>query len=334
MLALRSATGWSDHMTASPPAYDAGFVHSALFYRSEQQYLDLVMTAVSEALSNYEPVWVGVPGDKLASLYDALGPVADDTEVTLADITEVGRNPARLLGVVGGFVERHRHRPVRLIGEPVWAGRSAVEYPACVQHEALVNLALDGHRGTGLCLYDASRLADSVLADARITHPLIWVDGSYQRSADYAIDVALQRCNEPLTTSPAAVTYTVSDLANLSAARQQGSRYGRLLGLPADSIANLQLIITELATNSLQHGNGTCQLAFWEHSGYLVCEARDTGFLDDPLAGRRPPNGDGKSPRGLFVVNALADLVRIHTTPSGTTIQVLVRLDRPAEGAR
>jgi anti-sigma regulatory factor (Ser/Thr protein kinase) len=253
--------------------------------------------------------------------------------VTLADITEVGRNPARLLGVVGGFAERHRHRPVRLIGEPVWPGRTAVEYPACVQHEALVNLAFDGHRGTGLCLYDASRLPDTVLADARITHPLICVDGSYQRSADYAIDVALQRCNEPLTTSLAAVTYTVSELANLSAARQQGSRYGRLLGLPADSIADLQLIITELATNSLQHGNGRCRLAFWEHSGYLVCEARDTGILDDPLAGRRPPNGDGKSPRGLFVVNALADLVRIHATPAGTTIQVFLRLGRLTEDA-
>lgn len=318
-------------MTASPPAHDAGFVHSALFYQSEQEYVDLVVASVNEALSNYEPVWVAVPGDKLASLYEALGPVADDTEVTLADMTEVGRNPARLLGVVGGFVERHRHRPVRLIGEPVWAGRTAVEYPACVQHEALTNLALDGHRGAALCLYDASRLDDSVLADARITHPLICVDGSYQRSADYAIDVALQRCNEPLTTSPAAVTYTVSELANLSAARQQGSRYGRLLGLAAETIANLQLIITELATNSLQHGNGTCRLAFWEHSGYLVCEARDTGFLDDPLAGRRPPNGDGKSPRGLFVVNALADLVRIHTTSDGTTIQVFLRLDRRGE---
>ncbi|ORB10970.1 anti-sigma factor RsbA family regulatory protein [Mycobacterium noviomagense] len=320
-------------MTASTPAHDAGFVHSALFYRSEQQYLDFVVRSVSEALNNYEPVWVAVPGDKLAALSEALGPAADDTEVTLADMADVGRNPGRLLGVAGAFVERHRHRPVRLIGEPVWAGRTAVEYPACVQHEALVNLALDGHRATAVCLYDASQLAEGVLADARTTHPLICVDGSYQHSADYAFDVALQRCNEPLTTSPAAVTYTVSELANLSAARQQGSRYGRLLGMAAESIANLQLIITELATNSLQHGDGTCRLAFWEHSGYLVCEARDTGILDDPLAGRRPPNGDGKSPRGLFVVNALADLVRIHATPAGTTIQVFLRLDRPAEDA-
>ncbi|EUA22837.1 putative regulator of sigma factor domain protein [Mycobacterium xenopi 3993] len=71
-----------------------------------------------------------------------------------------------------------------------------------------------------------------------------------------------------------------------------------MLGLSADGIADLQLIITELATNSLQHGNGKCWLAFWEHDGHLVCEARDTGFLDDPLAGRRPPSGEETSPAG------------------------------------
>ncbi|BBU24607.1 sensor histidine kinase [Mycobacterium xenopi] len=321
-------------MTASTPAGDASFVHSAMLYRSRRECLDFAVAFVADGMRNYEPVWLGLPPDKLASLSSALGPMTDDAEVTLADITEVGRNPGRLLGLAGAFVERHRHRPVRLIGEAVWAGRSAVEYPACVQHEALVNLAFDGRRVTAVCLYDASRLADQVLADARVTHPLIWSAGSYRPSPDYAVGVALERCNEPLATSPAAVTYTVAEFADLSPARQQGSRYGRLLGLSADGIADLQLIITELATNSLQHGNGKCWLAFWEHDGHLVCEARDTGFLDDPLAGRRPPSGEETSPRGLFVVNALADLVRIHTTPGGTTIQAFLRLDRAAEDGR
>jgi anti-sigma regulatory factor (Ser/Thr protein kinase) len=321
-------------MTTSTPAGDASFVHSALFYRSQQDCLDFVVAFVRDGVRNYEPIWVGLPRDKLASLSAAVGPRADDTEVILADITEVGRNPGRLLGLAGAFVERHHHRPVRLIGEPVWPGRSPVEYPACVQHEALVNLAFDGRRVTGICLYDASRLADRVLADARVTHPLVWTDGTHRPSPEYAVDLALERCNEALTTSPAAVTYTVAEFADLSPARQQGSRYGRLLGLSADGIANLQLIITELATNSLQHGNGKCWLAWWEHNGYLVCEARDTGVLDDPLAGRRPPGGQGTSPRGLFVVNALADLVRTHTTPAGTTIQAFLRLDGAGEGMR
>jgi len=315
-------------MTTITPAQDASLVHSALFYRSQRECLDSVVAAVQDGVRNYEPVWVGVPRDKLASLSDALGPVADDTEVTLADITEVGRNPGRLLGLAGAFVERHRHRPVRLIGEPVWPGRRSVEYPACVQHEALVNLAFADRRVTGICLYDASRLADRVLADARVTHPLIWVDGRHRPSRDYAVDVALERCNEPLTTNPAAVTYTVAAFADLRPARRYGGRYARLLGMSDEAIADLQLIITELATNSLDHSGGPCRLALWHTDGYVVCEARDDGQSADPLAGRRPPAGAGSGPYGLFVVNAVADLVRTHISADGTTIHAYLRRDR------
>jgi hypothetical protein len=66
----------------------------------------------------------------------------------------------------------------------------------------------------------------------------------------------------------------------------------------------------------------------WYHDGHLVCEARDSGHLVDPLAGRRPPAADGSSASGLFVVNAVADLVRTHTSPAGTTIRAYLCLGR------
>jgi anti-sigma regulatory factor (Ser/Thr protein kinase) len=249
--------------------------------------------------------------------------------VTWVDITELGRNPGRILGLAGAFVDKHSHRRVRMLGEPVWPGRTAVEYPACLQFEALVNLAFDDLDVTCACLYDAARLDDNVLADAHVTHPIVEQGGSRRRSAEYSPDAALLRGNEPLLTRPVALTFTVSAPDDLSRARQHSTRYGPLLGLPPDRIADLQLVVTELATNSLQHGGGTSRLAFWEHDGHLVCEARDSGYLADPLVGRRPPARDRPSPSGLFVVNALADLVRTYTSPDGTTIQVYLRLERP-----
>jgi anti-sigma regulatory factor (Ser/Thr protein kinase) len=302
-------------------------VHSALFYHSEREYVDLLVPVISEWLSMAQPVLISVPGRKMALLRDALDAVAGDVtdNLVMVDITEVGRNPGRLLGIAGSFVQRHRNRPVGIIGEPVWPGRTAAEYPACVQHEALVNIALAGDEVTGLCPYDASRLADSALADARLTHPMIWQGGSHRHNPEYAVDVALLRSNEPLTTSPAAVTYTVCELADLRDARRCCNRYARLLGMSADRVADVQLIATELATNSLRHTGGACRLAFWYQDEYLVCEARDIGQLADPLAGRRP------SQSGLFVVNAVADLVRTYTCGSGTTIQAYVRLDRFAD---
>jgi anti-sigma regulatory factor (Ser/Thr protein kinase) len=305
--------------------------HCALLYHSEREYVDALLRFISEGLDRAEPVLVAVPGEKLASLRAALGNAAAD--VTMSDITGFGRNPGRIIAAHLAFVERHPGRHVRIIAEPVWAGRTAFEYSACMQHEALANIALDGLDVTGLCPYDASCLDESVLADVRLTHPQIWQGGSREHSPEYALDAALDQCNQPLATNPAAVTYTVGEPADLAGARRCGERYGRLLGMSTDRVADLMLVATELATNSLDHAGGACRLAFWYEAGHVVCEARDMGYWADPLAGRRPPAAQGVGPYGLFVVNVIADLLRTHTTPAGTTIHAYLRLDHSDEDA-
>ena len=167
---------------------------------------------IADGLDRAEPVLAAVPGDRLAWLRAALGDAAAD--VTMTDITEVGRNPGRILAAQLGFVDRYPDQHVRIITEPVWAGRNAFEYPACMQHEALANIAFAGLDVTGLCPYDASQLDKSVLADVRLTHPQVWQGGARKHSPDYALDAALDQCNQPLTTNPAAVTYTVGDPAD------------------------------------------------------------------------------------------------------------------------
>ena len=309
------------------PAYD----HSALLYRTEREYVDWLVRFICDGLDRLQPVLIAVPGDRLASLRGALGDAAAD--VTMADITGFGRNPGRILAAQLAFVERHPDQHVRVIAEPAWVGRTAPEYLACMQHEALANIAFAGTDMTSLCPYDASCLDESVLADVRLTHPRIWLGGLRKHSPEYAVDAALAQCNQPLATSPAAVTHRVDEPADLADARRCGERYGRLLGMSADRIADLLLVATELATNSLDHAGGGCRLAFWYETGHVVCEARDMGRWADPLAGRRPPAGQGVGPYGLFVVNTIADLLRTHTTPAGTTIHAYLRLDHSGEDA-
>jgi anti-sigma regulatory factor (Ser/Thr protein kinase) len=318
-------------MPTTSDAETGEFVHPALFYASVQEYLDGLVPFIIDGLATAQPVLVAVPKNNLAALSGALGDAAE--RVAMADMCEAGRNPGRILGgVLSDFADKHADRPVRMIGEPIWPGRTEDEYPACVQHEALINAAFGGRQVTVLCPYDALGLDPGVLADARMTHPVLWQAGSPEDpSPDYAPDEVLARYNEPLSTSPAAVTYTVHGLPQLHRARRVAARYGQLLGLSADGIADLQLITTELATNSLQHTHGPCRLAFWQRDGHLVCEARDYGHLDDPLAGRRPPSSDTSRGRGLFVVNAVADLVRTHTTRQATTIHAYLRL-APSSG--
>jgi anti-sigma regulatory factor (Ser/Thr protein kinase) len=244
----------------------------------------------------------------------------------MVDISEVARNPSRFLAMEGSFVAKYSDRRVRVVSQLVWPGRTADDCLACVQHEALVNGAFENQNVMGLCLYDAERLEEGVLAGARATHPMLWKCGSAYRSAEYAPDDALARCNKPLPPNPGAVTYTVRKSADLRPARSFAVDYAGWVGLSQDGIEELQLIATELATNSLQHTGGACELAFWRHDDHLVCEARDGGRLDDPLVGRQLPSASGTTSRGLFLVNAMADLVRTHTTANGTTIQAYLRL--------
>ncbi|CAM3010962.1 regulator of Sig8 [Mycobacterium intermedium] len=319
-------------MTASMETEQRSFVHSALFYHSQREYLDFVVRFVAEGMAADEPVLVAIPGEKLPPLRAELAAAraGSTAELRLVDITDVC-NPSRFLAMETAFAERHSDQQVRIVSQLVWPGRSDEECLACVQHEALVNGALTNHNVLGLCLYDAERLEDDVLAGARTTHPLVWKCGSAYRSTEYAPEVALAWCNQPLPTNPSAVTYTVRKSTDLRPARSFATDYAGWVGLSQDGIEDLQMIATELATNSLQYTGGACQLAFWRQNDHLVCEARDGGQFNNLLVGVQPPGPNAKASRGLFLVNAIADLVRTHTTANGTTIQAYLRLN-PARG--
>jgi anti-sigma regulatory factor (Ser/Thr protein kinase) len=305
------------------------FVHPALFYSSEQEYLDGLLPFIVNALAEAQPVLVAVPGPNLALLRDALGGDADD--ITMADMTQAGRNPGRILGgVLTAFAAKNPNKSAQMIGEPIWASRSDVEYPACVQHEALINNAFAGRDLAVLCPYDESRLDPAWIADARLTHPELWQGSARHDSDDYAPDEVWMRYNQPLTRSKGAVTYRARTMADLSDLRAFVAAYSNWFDLPPHTVTDLQVVVTELATSSMQHTDGACRLALWLQAGYVVCEAKDTGHIDDPLAGRRPYDNDTARGRCLFVINAVADLVRVHTQPGGTTVHTYLLLDRAA----
>ena len=303
------------------------FRHPAFFYDSLEAYVDCLVPSIVDALDRRHGVLVAVPGPNLAALSAALGATAD--AVTLIDMTEAGRNPGGILaGVLVRFVEASAPQPVLMIGEPVWDGRSALEYPACVQYEALINLAFTGRDVTVICPYDAHRLPPARLDDACTTHPVLWRYGEPEAdSSQFAPDDAWRRYNEPLHAAADAVGCTVGTFAELHRARTFAARYGRWFGCGDAQLVDLRLIVTELATDALVHHAGPCRLTLWSADGYLACEARDRTRLDDPLDG---PHAAPAAPAGLMVVHAVADLVRCHAGPDGTTIHAYLRVEEPA----
>ena len=60
---------------------------------------------------------------------------------------------------LGRLRERARGRPMRGIGEPIWAERSPAELVECQRHESLLNVAFAGSAGFYLmCPYDTTSL--------------------------------------------------------------------------------------------------------------------------------------------------------------------------------
>ncbi|MEQ0559712.1 sensor histidine kinase [Amycolatopsis sp. NEAU-NG30] len=301
---------------------DDPFVHPALFYRGDAEYLAGTVPFVWGGLAADEPVAVAVPGDNLTLLRRELGD--DAGRVHLLDMTEAGRNPGRIIpGVLRAFADSHPDRPVRIIGEPIWAARSAVEYPACVQHEALINHAFTGRDVTILCPYDVDALAAEIVADAEATHPVL-IDGAGRRaSTAYAPDKVIARYNEPLPELPGA--FELKDTTDLAAARALAHVRAAATGLSPDRVADVEVVVTELLSNSVEHGSGTGTVRLWTGDGEFACEVHDRGRLTDPLAGRRPAGPYQTRGRGLLLVNHLADLVRLHTGDHGTTFRAYFR---------
>jgi anti-sigma regulatory factor (Ser/Thr protein kinase) len=300
------------------------FVHPALFYRGADEYLAGTVPFIRSGLAAREPVAVAVPGPSLALLRAELG--ADAGQVRLMDMNTAGRNPGRIIpGVLRAFADTHPGQPVRIIGEPIWASRTDDEYPACVQHEALINLAFTGRDVTILCPYDTENLAPGVLADAEATHPLL-VDGTGRRtSTAYNPERIIAGYNQPLPERADAAELTV-DATNLAQARFLARTHARQADLTDDRTADVELVVTELVTNSIDHGGGSGRLRIWTADGHLVFEVHDQGTLTDPLAGRHPAAPGQHRQRGLLLVNHMSDLVRLHAGTRSTTFRVHFRL--------
>jgi anti-sigma regulatory factor (Ser/Thr protein kinase) len=304
------------------------FRHEALFYNGEDGFLRGTLPFVRAGLDAGEPVLVAVRDERSAPLQRALA--GDASRVRFVDMRALGRNPGRVIPAWREFVVEHAEdeRPVRGIGEPVWPGRSDAELDECERHESLLNLAFAyGPAWSLLCPYDLDELAPQQIKAARLTHPALMHEGVSRRSDAYL----------PLHRAPSAFTGALPDppperdelaftFRGLGAVRSLVSAHACDAGLAEDAREDLVLAVNELATNSVQYGGGGGTLRIWSEPDSLVCDVRDRGYIDDPLAGRIAPPLDQHGGRGLWLVNHLCDLVQIRSTPNGTVVRVRARL--------
>ena len=308
---------------AGPARPAEGFTHLALLYSGTREYLAGVLAHLQASLKRAEPSFVAVPAPKADLLRAELN--GESAGVLFADMSELGRNPARIIPRVRAFIDDHPGQRVSYVGEPIWPTRSAAELREATRHEALINLAFSGTAATILCPYDTAALAPSVVADARRTHPALLQRGQCRVSPEYCGPASLPpECERPLPPPPPG-SESITYLSDLSAARGMVTSYASRAGATEDAIADLVLAVGEIAANTLRHTGGRGTLHIWHTAEEILCQVDDQGQIADPLAGRLRPAPDAPGGHGLWLVNQICDLVELRSGPAGTSIRMHMR---------
>jgi anti-sigma regulatory factor (Ser/Thr protein kinase) len=307
---------------ATPAAHGQRLLHEALLYRGRSELEGAVREFVDAGIAAGEAVLVAVPRANLRWLRAALGD--DAAEIHFEDMSEVGRNPARILPMIQEWVDEHDGR-ARVISEPMWPERSYAEAAECLRHEALLNYALAGSGVRILCPYDAEHLDAAVLEGAALTHPLLRDAAGSRPSERYEdpLDGSLSE-RWPLgdPTGPMSEHIFAGDLRSL---RHAVVADPSLEGLTRERREDVVFVVNEAATNAILHGDGRCTARLWHDGRSVVSEVSFDTSVPDVLAGRRRPLPDALSGRGLWLINQLCDLVELRTGGTGTTLRMHVR---------
>ena len=301
-----------------------GFLHRALLYRGAAEFRAAVERYVRGGVARAEPVLIATPSGKVSWL--RRDPGSGVPGLAFTDMTELGRNPARIIPAIRTFMDRYPGRRIRYLGEPVWPERSAAELREAARYEALINTAFSGTPATMVCLYDCAGLASSVLDDAGSTHPALLCHGEEQASTSYlGPDGLPPGCDRPLARPPATAE-RLSYQRDLRPVRTLVARCARSARLPARRITDLVLAASEVAANTLRHTKAGGTVHLWRDEDEILCLIQDSGVIADRLAGYRVPAEDVPGGKGLWLVNQVCDLVEVRSSTGGTTICLHMRL--------
>jgi hypothetical protein len=302
-----------------------GFEHEALLYAGDGDFAEQAARFVREGLAAGEPVLVMVGARKIGLLREALG--ADADAVRFEDMEQVGCNPARIIPAWRHFADEGGDRPMRGIGEPIWAGRSSDELVECQTHESLLNLAFaDAPAFRLLCPYDTAALDTEVIDEARRSHPLV-SDGEVRwTSVAYRANTAMAGFEKPLAPPPGDARDLEFTIETIGAVRDLVANEAAGAGLEPGRAADLVLATSEVATKGVRRAGARGTVRVWRAGATLVCDLRDSGRIEDPMTGRVAPVPSPVEGDGIWLANQLCDLVQLRSFADGGVVRLHMRL--------
>ena len=148
--------------------------HWALLYRDEVEFESASSAFVADGVAGSEAVLAVTTPANIDVLRDGLG--RDASQVMFVESQAWYRTPAATVAAYRRFVDEATATGapwVRILGEPIWVGRSDDDVLLWTQYEALLNLTFAAAPVTVMCIYDQRSLDAEVVGAALATHPQI-----------------------------------------------------------------------------------------------------------------------------------------------------------------
>jgi anti-sigma regulatory factor (Ser/Thr protein kinase) len=290
------------------------FVHQALIYGSDREFLDVALPFVEDGLAASEPVLLAVQGRHVENLRGALGGTPEG--VTLHPVEDWYETSARSRDKFARWATERTSggRRARLIGEPPWTLGHAAMVRDWARHESVINVAFASLPVSFICPYDGQALPDDVLGHARGTHPEI-VDGDGSSTSDVYVD-PIDFCRHLDSTvqirNQKPSLEALFELADLPMVRRAVGSFAIEAGLTGSRTEEVVLAVNEIATNAVIHGRPPATVRGWQAGGEIILEVTDAGDgIRDALAGQLPPPPAGLGGRGLWLTRLLCDAVEV-----------------------
>jgi anti-sigma regulatory factor (Ser/Thr protein kinase) len=311
------------------------FRHEARFCDGFPEELLVAGRFVREGIDSGDRVLVMLNETKVETLRKMLG--RDESSVQFVTADDMNANPALLIPLWQTFADSSKAGGrCRGVTEPVRAGMQDRVLKETQLHESLLNVAFEETSDFMLlCMYDVSNLDSDALRAAHSSHLYVGNDSGPRVISDSYNDAKSSDFpwHDDLSAAPPNARHVSVSEQSLGLARDALVEFAQGFGMNESAAADCALAGHEVMANSIRHGDGEAELSFWRESETMVCEVKDHGNFEDPLAGRTRPGEKERRGRGLWMVNQLCDLVQIRTVPGGTAVRFYMRRDtRPLIG--
>jgi anti-sigma regulatory factor (Ser/Thr protein kinase) len=312
-------------MRTGAAAGHTGHFHEALCYRSDDEFLAVVVPFLLDGVAAGEPTLVSLADDDAARLRQAL-PAGAEVVFLPGDV--YGR-PAAAIRAYRDVLAAHSAagaQQIRLLGElpsavfgPVWDWWA--------RYEAGANRIYDDFPLWSMCAYDARAATPRVLDDVARTHPRIATpEGRHVVNDRFMDPETFLRRTVPVGDDPLQHTPPAIDLIDpLPAAARAAVEHLDRGRLTERSIEDLTTAVSEAVTNAIVHGRPHVRARYWVADGRIVVAVTDRGTgPTDPYAGLVPTAGRDIGGFGLWLIHQLCDHVALQRHDDGFTVRMTV----------